>query len=78
MSAVPGSAEGIRAEIPVQCACQVHDGRVAAALADAGCVEKAAFGAESGSQQILDRIDKKTTVAQNYASSGTARRPGSR
>jgi len=37
----------------------------AEALADAGCVE-VAFGAESGSQQILDRIDKKTTVQQNY------------
>ena len=50
--------------------CNVHarfmTDEFAAALADAGCVE-AAFGAESGSQQILDRIDKKTTVAQNYA-----------
>lgn len=49
--------------------CNVHarfmTDEFAAALADAGCVE-AAFGAESGSQQILDRIDKKTTVAQNY------------
>ena len=50
--------------------CNVHarfmTDEFAEALADAGCVE-AAFGAESGSQQILDRIDKKTTVAQNYA-----------
>ena len=50
--------------------CNVHarfmTAEFAEALADAGCVE-AAFGAESGSQQILDRIDKKTTVAQNYA-----------
>lgn len=49
--------------------CNVHarfmTAGFAAALADAGCAE-AAFGAESGSQQILDRIDKKTTVAQNY------------
>lgn len=50
--------------------CNVHarfmTAEFAQALADAGCVE-VAFGAESGSQQILDRIDKKTTVAQNYA-----------
>ncbi len=50
--------------------CNVHarfmDAEFAAALAGAGCVE-VAFGAESGSQQILDRIDKKTTAAQNYA-----------
>jgi radical SAM superfamily enzyme YgiQ (UPF0313 family) len=49
--------------------CNVHarfmTGEFAAALAEAGCVE-VAFGAESGSQQILDRIDKKTTVQQNY------------
>lgn len=50
--------------------CNVHakfmTGEFAEALADAGCVE-VAFGAESGSQQILDRIDKKTSVEQNYA-----------
>jgi len=34
-------------------------------LSDTGCVE-IAFGAESGSQQILDNIDKRTTVEQNY------------
>jgi radical SAM superfamily enzyme YgiQ (UPF0313 family) len=49
--------------------CNVHakfmTDEFAAALSDAGCVE-VAFGAESGSQQILDRIDKKTTVQQNY------------
>jgi len=49
--------------------CNVHarfmTGEFAAALAEAGCVE-AAFGAESGSQAMLDRMDKKTTVAQNY------------
>jgi anaerobic magnesium-protoporphyrin IX monomethyl ester cyclase len=49
--------------------CNVHarfmTAEFAAALADAGCAE-VAFGAESGSQQILDRIDKKTTAQQNY------------
>lgn len=34
-------------------------------LKDTGCVE-IAFGAESGSQQILDNINKGTTVKQNY------------
>jgi anaerobic magnesium-protoporphyrin IX monomethyl ester cyclase len=49
--------------------CNVHarfmTEEFARALADAGCAE-VAFGAESGSQQILDRIDKKTTAQQNY------------
>ena len=34
-------------------------------LANTGCVE-IAFGAESGSQKILDNIRKRTTVEQNY------------
>ncbi|MFC1837747.1 B12-binding domain-containing radical SAM protein [Thermodesulfobacteriota bacterium] len=33
-------------------------------LAETGCIEMG-FGAESGSQLILDKIDKKTTVEQN-------------
>jgi anaerobic magnesium-protoporphyrin IX monomethyl ester cyclase len=49
--------------------CNVHarfmTAEFAAALADAGCAE-VAFGAESGSQAMLDRIDKKTTEQQNY------------
>lgn len=34
-------------------------------LADTGCYE-IAFGAETGSQKLLDAIDKRTTVEQNY------------
>jgi radical SAM superfamily enzyme YgiQ (UPF0313 family) len=34
-------------------------------LAETGC-EEIAFGAESGSQEILDNIKKRTTVEQNY------------
>ncbi|MGH9162606.1 MAG: B12-binding domain-containing radical SAM protein, partial [Vicinamibacteraceae bacterium] len=34
-------------------------------LADTGCVELA-FGAESGSQRILDNVQKRCTVEQNY------------
>jgi anaerobic magnesium-protoporphyrin IX monomethyl ester cyclase len=48
--------------------CNVHarfmTPEFAAALADAGCAE-VAFGAESGSQAMLDRMDKKTTAQQN-------------
>lgn len=36
-------------------------------LADTGCVE-IAFGHESGSQDILNAVDKRTTVQQNYDS----------
>jgi len=39
----------------------------AKALADYGCYELS-FGAESGSQKILDNIKKETTVQQNYDS----------
>jgi radical SAM superfamily enzyme YgiQ (UPF0313 family) len=49
--------------------CNVHakfmTDEFAKALAEAGCIE-VAFGAESGSQEMLDRMDKKTTVQQNY------------
>jgi radical SAM superfamily enzyme YgiQ (UPF0313 family) len=59
--------------------CNVHarfmNDEFAAALADAGCVE-VAFGAESGSQAMLDRMDKKTTVAQNYACVAHCKRYG--
>jgi len=34
-------------------------------LTGSGCIETG-FGAESGSQKILDIVNKKTTVAQNY------------
>ena len=42
-----------------------QDESFAKMLADTGCYE-IAFGAESGSQKILDAIDKRTTVEQNY------------
>jgi len=38
---------------------------MAATLKDAGCVE-IGFGAESASQRVLDNINKRTTVQQNY------------
>lgn len=41
-------------------------GEMAALLSESGCIEMG-FGAESGSQKILDVVGKKTTVAQNLA-----------
>lgn len=42
-----------------------QDESFAEMLADTGCYE-IAFGAESGSQKILDAVEKRTTVEQNY------------
>lgn len=54
----------------------VRDGdTMASLLADTGCVE-VAFGAESGSQQILDAVKKRCTVAQNYRTVEAAKRHG--
>lgn len=44
-------------------------------LADTGCYE-IAFGHESGSQKILDNVNKKTKVEQNYRSVEYARKYG--
>jgi len=44
-------------------------------LSDTGCVE-IAFGHESGSQKILDNVDKRTKVEQNYQSVEFARKHG--
>jgi anaerobic magnesium-protoporphyrin IX monomethyl ester cyclase len=44
-------------------------------LANAGC-ESVWMGAESGSQKILDAMDKGTTVGQIYESSGLLRKHG--
>lgn len=44
-------------------------------LADTGCVE-IAFGAETGSQKILDNIEKRTTVKQNYQTVEYAKKHG--
>jgi len=44
-------------------------------LAETGCVE-IAFGAETGSQKILDNINKRTTVMENYNTVEYAKRNG--
>lgn len=46
-------------------------------LADTGCVELA-FGAESGSQRILDNVQKRCTVEQNYQTVQYAKKFGIR
>jgi anaerobic magnesium-protoporphyrin IX monomethyl ester cyclase len=46
-------------------------------LADTGCVELA-FGAESGSQRILDNVQKRCTVEQNYQTVQYAKKYGIR
>jgi len=44
-------------------------------LSDTGCVE-IAFGHETGSQKILDNIDKRTSIEQNYKSIEYAKKHG--
>src|SRR3990167_2382845 len=44
-------------------------------LADTGCYE-IAFGHESGNQRILDNVNKRTTVEQNYLSVNYAKKYG--
>ena len=46
-------------------------------LASTGCVE-VAFGAESGSQRILDNVQKRCTVEQNYQTVQFAKKHGIR
>lgn len=48
---------------------------MAKVLADSGCYE-IAFGAESGSQQILDNVRKRCTVEQNFKTVEYAKRSG--
>lgn len=50
-------------------------GEMANLLADTGCYE-IAFGAESGSQKILNNIHKRTTVEQNYETVRLAKQAG--
>lgn len=53
------------------------DEEMAKLLSENGCYE-IAFGAETGSQDILDNIDKRTTVKQNYQTVEYAKRHGIR
>jgi anaerobic magnesium-protoporphyrin IX monomethyl ester cyclase len=52
---------GVRIPFMIQCRADLLTGDVVAALADAGC-EEVWLGVESGSQKILDAMDKGTTV----------------
>jgi anaerobic magnesium-protoporphyrin IX monomethyl ester cyclase len=53
------------------------DEEFAKLLSDNGCVE-IAFGFESGSQEILDNVQKRTTIKQNYDSVAYAKKHGIR
>jgi len=60
------SQEIVKREMPYRCFAHARTmtTEIADILASTGCVE-IGFGAESGSQKILDNINKKTTVCQN-------------
>jgi anaerobic magnesium-protoporphyrin IX monomethyl ester cyclase len=59
--------EIIKHNLPYRCFghARIMNERIAELLASSGCIEMG-FGAESGSQKILDIVNKKTTVKQNY------------
>ena len=58
--------EIVKRQIPFRCFAHARtmSNAIADILASSGCVE-VGFGAESGSQKILDNINKKTTIQQN-------------
>jgi anaerobic magnesium-protoporphyrin IX monomethyl ester cyclase len=61
----------------IQCRADLISPAVARALADAGC-EEVWMGVESGSQRILDAMDKGTTVAEVRAASRALKASGVR
>ena len=67
------------ASIPfmIQCRADLITPAVARALADAGC-EEVWMGVESGSQRILDAMDKGTTVAEVHAATRALKSHGVR
>ena len=71
----------VLAELPIHFRCFVHaktfDDEMAQMLAEAGCVE-VGYGAEHAHQRILDNVNKRTTVQENYAVVSTAQRQGIR
>lgn len=73
------AVEGLGARIPfrMQLRCDLMTRDTAAALKRAGCAE-VWMGAESGSQKILDAMDKGTRVAQIYEARENLRRHGIR
>ena len=71
----------VLAGLPLHFRCFVHaknfDDEIAQMLAEAGCVE-IGYGAEHADQRILDNVNKKTTVQENYDVIRTAHRHGIR
>jgi anaerobic magnesium-protoporphyrin IX monomethyl ester cyclase len=70
-------ARGVRIPFMIQCRADLIRDEVARALADAGC-EEVWMGVESGSQRILDAMDKGTTVEQVRMATRALRRHGVR
>jgi radical SAM superfamily enzyme YgiQ (UPF0313 family) len=73
------AVEQMRAQIPfkMQSRCDLMTRRTVADLKRAGCAE-VWMGAESGSQQILDAMEKGTTVEQVYKARENLKRNGIR
>lgn len=65
------------AAVPFECLSRVDlmDDELAGLLKEVGC-QRVAFGAESGSQRVLDAMDKGTTVEQIRMAATTCRRHG--
>jgi radical SAM superfamily enzyme YgiQ (UPF0313 family) len=70
-------ARGARTPFKIQTRADLVDDRVAAALADAGC-ETVWMGAESGSQKVLDSMDKGIRVEQIFGATRRLRARGIR
>lgn len=70
-------ARGERIPFKIQTRADLVDDRVAAALADAGC-DNVWIGAESGSQRVLDAMDKGIRVAQIFDATRRLRSRGMR
>jgi radical SAM superfamily enzyme YgiQ (UPF0313 family) len=68
---------GVRTPFKVQARADLVDDRVAAALARAGC-ENVWIGAESGSQKVLDAMDKGLRVEQIFQATSSLRARGIR
>lgn len=70
-------ARDARIPFMIQCRADLVSPRVARALADAGC-EEVWMGVESGSQRILDAMDKGTTIDEVRAATAALKAHGIR
>src|SRR5262249_40664550 len=75
--AASATKRDLRTSFRMQPRCDLMTRETVDALADAGCVE-VWMGVESGSQRILDAMDKGTRVSQIHAARENLRRHGIR